>query len=91
MDSQICEMDKYEQGIPGADSMSIDQLYPVEPIPRVSLSCCYTGNLVRTHYSVQIQINMKYDKDLVLPTVKPQCFSANSDRHPLSPVENNGW
>ncbi|OWZ35371.1 hypothetical protein C343_01038 [Cryptococcus neoformans C23] len=72
MDSQICEMDKYEQGIPGADSMSIDQLYPVEPIPR-------------------IQINMKYDKDLVLPTVKPQCFSANSDRHPLSPVENNGW
>lgn len=49
MDSQICEMDKYEQGIPGADSMSIDQLYPVEPIPRVSLPCCYTGNLVQTH------------------------------------------
>ncbi|KIR24948.1 hypothetical protein I309_06232 [Cryptococcus deuterogattii LA55] len=72
MDSQICEMDKYEQSIPGADSLSIDQLYPVEPIPRM-------------------QINMKYDEDLVLPTIKPQCFSANSDKHPLTPVENNGW
>lgn len=72
MDSQICEMDKYEQSIPGADSMSIDELYPVEPIPRM-------------------QVNMKYDENLVLPTIKPQCFSANSDKHPLTPVENNGW
>lgn len=47
MDSQICEMDEYEQGIPGADSMSIDQLYPVEPIPRVRLSGFYIENLVQ--------------------------------------------
>lgn len=47
MDSQICEMDKYEQSIPGADSLSIDQLYPVEPIPRVRLSSFYTENLAQ--------------------------------------------
>lgn len=47
MDSQICEMDKYEQSIPGADSMPIDQLYPIEPIPRVRLSSFYTENLVQ--------------------------------------------
>lgn len=37
METQLCEMDKFEASIPGADSMSIDQLYPLEPIPRVRL------------------------------------------------------
>lgn len=48
MDSQICEMDKYEQSIPGADSMSIDELYPVEPIPRVRLSSFIPRILLKT-------------------------------------------
>ncbi|KJE01198.1 hypothetical protein I311_05168 [Cryptococcus gattii NT-10] len=72
METQLCEMDKFEASIPGADSMSIDQLYPLEPIPRM-------------------QLNMKYDKDVVLPAIKPQCFPVSGKKNPLVPVTNEGW
>ncbi|AAW41092.1 CAP64 gene product - related [Cryptococcus deneoformans JEC21] len=72
IETQLCEMDKFEASIPGAKSMTIDQLYPLEPIPRM-------------------QLNMKYDKDLVIPTIKPQCFLANGKKNPLVPVTNEGW
>lgn len=38
-----------------------------------------------------MQLNMKYDKDLVIPTIKPQCFLANGKKNPLVPVTNEGW
>ncbi|WVQ85996.1 hypothetical protein IAT38_008164 [Cryptococcus sp. DSM 104549] len=72
IDSQLCEMDKYEAGIPGADSMSIDELYPLEPLPRMPL-------------------NTRYHESLVLAPLDPQCFSANGVKHPLEPIENQGW
>ncbi|WVO17581.1 hypothetical protein L204_105278 [Cryptococcus depauperatus] len=39
----------------------------------------------------RIQLNMKYNKDLTLPPIKPQCFSMNGKKHPLVPFENKGW
>ncbi|OXG45645.1 hypothetical protein C359_00332 [Cryptococcus neoformans Bt120] len=72
IETQLCEMEKFVASIPGADSMTIDQLYPLEPIPRM-------------------QVNMRYDKDVVIPTIKPQCFPANGKKNPLVPVTNEGW
>ncbi|ODN99353.1 hypothetical protein L198_03195 [Cryptococcus wingfieldii CBS 7118] len=72
VDSQLCEMEKYEASIPGAKDMSLDQLYPLEPLPRM-------------------QVNMKYNADLTLPPIKPQCFSANGHKNPLVPLTNQNW
>lgn len=38
-----------------------------------------------------MQLNMKYDKDVVLPAIKPQCFPVNGKKNPLVPVTNEGW
>lgn len=38
-----------------------------------------------------MQLNMKYDKDVVLPAIKPQCFPVNGKKNPLVPVTKEGW
>lgn len=38
-----------------------------------------------------MQLNMKYDKDVVLPAIKPQCFPVSGKKNPLVPVTNEGW
>lgn len=48
IETQLCEMDKFEASIPGAKSMTIDQLYPLEPIPRVSFCTVYKCGYVNT-------------------------------------------
>nr|ODN86120.1 hypothetical protein L203_04238 [Cryptococcus depauperatus CBS 7841] len=46
MDSQLCEMDRYEASLSEPNSMTIDELYPVEPIPRMQLHMKYDSDTV---------------------------------------------
>lgn len=48
IETQLCEMDKFVASIPGAESMTIDQLYPLEPIPRVRFCIAYKCGYVNT-------------------------------------------
>ncbi|ODO07029.1 hypothetical protein I350_04397 [Cryptococcus amylolentus CBS 6273] len=46
VESQVCEMEKYEASIPNAAEMTLDQLYPVEPLPRMQLNHGYEEDFV---------------------------------------------
>ncbi|ODO02850.1 hypothetical protein I350_05691 [Cryptococcus amylolentus CBS 6273] len=41
VDSQVCEMEKYEDTFDRAEGMSLDELYPLAPLPRLRLNQPY--------------------------------------------------
>lgn len=98
IDWKLCEM---------GDTPSVgdlDQLYPIPPLPRVSLLPHITHLLLPLNVrpsrlslkrwnkaNVQQLLMQKYDPDVIVPSIKPMCLSTNGLKHKLEPIENEGW
>lgn len=69
----------------------IDELYPSPPLPRVSpVRIREQGMLMRT-VICQMRVTSQYDQVTEVPTLEPNCFSMNAEKHLLKPVRSKGW
>ena len=83
IDMQLCELDKDEarHGKLTPEDINVPSLPSVS-----SFRCCVIALMI-----AQLRMYEPYDPEFVTPKLEPQCFMADSERHPLVPFYNDGW